>query len=140
MLASVDGVALVPETMLARAAKRYAAATKGRSMQHTHEIGDFVVPMDLPRRFVCRVVATHAVDDTGLQMLELEPLDGPWPPDTRLIRGSESVRDAVQGELQASSEPPPTIPFERTTTRRRRRAHPRRSTREIRERTAPGAA
>lgn len=65
----------------------------------TYEIGDHVVPTDLPRPFLCCVTYTRPVGDTPLQVLELAPLEGPWPMDTRLIRGGDSVRPATPSEL-----------------------------------------
>jgi hypothetical protein len=110
-----------------------AGETGGSTMQHPHVIGDYVVPADLPRRFVCRVTAAHAVGDTGLQMLELEPIAGPWPPGTRLIRGGESVHRASGPEVRAACEPEP-LPIRRRILARRRRP-----AREDRARTAAEA-
>ena len=62
-------------------------------------VGDYVVPVDLPRQFVCRVTCAHPVEDTPLQVLELAPLEGPWPSETRLVRGGDSVRPAAASEL-----------------------------------------
>jgi hypothetical protein len=79
----------------------------------TYRLGDYVVPTDLPRRFLCRVTYAQAVEGTPLQVLELAPLDGPWPRATRLVRGSDWVRPAVASELErirrrgAHSERPP---------------------------------
>jgi hypothetical protein len=67
----------------------------------SYAIGDYVVPVDLPRQFVCRVTHAHGVGNTPLQVLELAPLEGPWPPETRLVRGGDSVRPATQGEVTA---------------------------------------
>ena len=65
----------------------------------TYAVGDYVVPIDLPRQFVCRVTHAHAVGNTPLQVLELAPLEGPWPSDTRLVRGGDSVRPATRSEI-----------------------------------------
>jgi len=65
----------------------------------SYEIGDHVVPTDLPRPFICSVTDWRAVGDTPLQVLELAPLEGPWPPETRLIRGGDAVRPAAPSEL-----------------------------------------
>lgn len=65
----------------------------------TYAIGDYVVPTDLPRQFLCRVSYAHVVDGTPLQVLELAPLAGPWPRGTRLVRGSDWVRPAVVTEI-----------------------------------------
>jgi hypothetical protein len=66
-----------------------------------YTVGDYVVPTDLPRQFVCRVTESHPVDGTTLQVLELRPFDGPWPQGTRLVRGSDWVRPAVAAEVGA---------------------------------------
>ena len=65
----------------------------------TYALGDYVVPTDLPREFLCRVSEAHAVDGTALQVLELQPFDGPWPRGTRLVRGSDWVRPAIAAEI-----------------------------------------
>ncbi len=65
----------------------------------TYSLGDYVVPIDLPRKFLCRVTYAHGVDGTPLQVLELTPLEGPWPRSTRLVRGSDWVRPAVPAEM-----------------------------------------
>lgn len=67
----------------------------------TYAVGDYVVPIDLPRQFVCRITHAHGVGNTPLQVLELAPLEGPWPPDTRLVRGGDSVRPATHAEVAA---------------------------------------
>jgi hypothetical protein len=51
-----------------------------------YEPGDYVCPSDLPRRFLCRVEQVESVGDGFSQILKLEPLEGPWPGGTRLIR------------------------------------------------------
>jgi len=115
------------------------AGTKGLSMYMSYAIGDYVVPTDLPRQFVCRVTDAHTVGGTSLQVLELAPLDGPWPPDTRLIRGGEVVRPAAPSELwdvwtsQPSALPEPIAP-----SRRRVPSRTRRPMRHSREPNAPG--
>jgi hypothetical protein len=65
----------------------------------SYAIGDHVVPTDLPRPFICCVTYARPVGDTPLQVLELAPLEGPWPPDTLLIRGGDVVRPAAPSEL-----------------------------------------
>jgi len=70
-----------------------------------HAVGDYVVPTDLPRPFICRVVVAHAVGATDRQVLELVPLHGPWPPGTRLVRGSTTVRSAMASELWSTNIP-----------------------------------
>lgn len=67
-----------------------------------YAVGEHVVPVDLPRAFVCRVARAHRVAETPLQVLELAPLAGPWPPDTRLVRGGDSVRPATDVEVAAA--------------------------------------
>ena len=55
--------------------------------------GDHVFLTDLPRRFLCRVVDAESfnVGSARSQMLKLAPLEGPWTPDTLLIRLDHSV-------------------------------------------------
>jgi hypothetical protein len=65
----------------------------------SYAVGDYVVPTDLPRQFLCRVTHAHGVGNTPLQVLELAPLEGPWPFETRLVRGGDSVRPAAASEL-----------------------------------------
>lgn len=72
--------------------------------QH-HAVGDYVVPIDLPLPFICRVVLAHPVGVTERQVLELVPLHGPWPPGTRLVRGSTAVRAAIASELWSTNLP-----------------------------------
>jgi hypothetical protein len=50
--------------------------------------GDYVYPSDLPRRFLRRVSVAQSfeVGQGTSQILKLEPLAGPWPAGTRLIR------------------------------------------------------
>lgn len=60
-----------------------------------YEVGDYVVPSDLPRRWVCRVAEVERKALAGgetLQILTLEPLAGPWRPGTLLVRLDGSVR------------------------------------------------
>ena len=63
-------------------------------MMYRH--GDYVYPADLPRRFVCRVAAAQSFDvGRGTsQILKLEPLTGPWPAGTQLVRLDAQVRRA----------------------------------------------
>ena len=58
-----------------------------------YHAGDHVVLADMPRPFVCRVVAveTFHVGAGRSQMLKLAPLHGPWPADTILVRLDDSV-------------------------------------------------
>ena len=61
-----------------------------------YEPGDYVCPSDLPRRFLCRVeqVESLRVRDGFSQILKLEPLEGPWPAGTRLVRLDGAVTPA----------------------------------------------
>ena len=62
-----------------------------------YQVGDRVVPVDLPRRLVCCVEAADdvAVDGGGAgQILTLRPLDGPWEQGTTLVRLDNAVRPA----------------------------------------------
>jgi hypothetical protein len=65
----------------------------------SYAVGDYVVPTDLPRPFLCRVTQARSVGNMPIQILEMAPLEGPWPPDTRLIRGGDFVRPAAASEL-----------------------------------------
>ena len=85
-----------------------------------YDIGDYVFPVDLPRRVVCRVDAVDRVAIQGgemIQILTLAPLGGPWRPGTRLIRLDGAVapvderlkrphasRRALRAQLQGSEE------------------------------------
>ena len=53
-----------------------------------YETGDYVYPTDLPRRHLCRVSAAEEFQAGGRtsQILKLEPIRGPWPAGTCLIR------------------------------------------------------
>jgi hypothetical protein len=62
-----------------------------------YQVGDQVVPVDLPRQLVCRVEATDEVALHGGasgQILTLRPLDGPWEQGTTLVRLDTAVRPA----------------------------------------------
>jgi hypothetical protein len=67
----------------------------------TYRTGDYVFPTDLPRRFLCRVMQaeTLAVGRESCQILKLEPLEGPWPAGTSLIRLDPVVVRAGAREL-----------------------------------------
>ena len=58
-----------------------------------YQSGDYVCPADLPRPIVCRVrdVESLSVGRDVSQILKLEPLNGPWPPGTLLIRLDAAV-------------------------------------------------
>jgi hypothetical protein len=62
-----------------------------------YQVGDRVVPVDLPRQLVCCVEATDDVslpDGVCGQILTLRPLDGPWEQGTTLVRLDSAVRPA----------------------------------------------
>ena len=109
-----------------------------------YQIGDYVVPTDLPQRFVCRVANAHAVGATGMQVLELKPLHGPWPQGTRLFRGGESVRSASPNELwSVSTGSTQTAPRQRAARQRHVRhvvSAVRRASRDTPDTSPPGAA
>jgi hypothetical protein len=64
-----------------------------------YRLGDYVYPSDLPRRFLCRVAAAEQFDVPAgtSQILRLEPLEGPWPHGTLLVRLDKAVRAAESG-------------------------------------------
>ena len=66
-----------------------------------YQPGDHVCPSDLTRRFLCRVeqAASFKVGDGRAQILKLEPLEGPWPAGTRLIRLAGAVIPAPPRDL-----------------------------------------
>ena len=66
-----------------------------------YQPGDYVCPSDLPRRFLCRVEQVESIGvGNGLsQILKLEPLEGPWPAGTRLIRLDGAVTPALSRVL-----------------------------------------
>lgn len=66
-----------------------------------YETGDYVFPTDLPRRFLCQVVQAEMfnVGGASTQILRLEPLEGPWPRGTMLIRLDPSVVRAGTRDL-----------------------------------------
>ena len=53
-----------------------------------YQPGDYVCPADLPRPILCRVrdVESLRAGHEVSQVLKLEPLEGPWPSGTVLIR------------------------------------------------------
>jgi hypothetical protein len=67
----------------------------------TYRTGDYVFPTDLPRRFLCRVsqAETFSVGSERSQILQLQPLEGPWPAGTILIRLHPSVVRAGARDL-----------------------------------------
>jgi hypothetical protein len=72
--------------------------------------GDYVYPADLPRRLLCRVAKAEslAVRSGTAQVLKLEPLEGPWPEGTALVRLDHFVVPARPRELWQKSPPSPT--------------------------------
>jgi len=75
-----------------------------------YEVGAFVIPVDLPRLFVCYVTNAHPIGEDDDQLLELQPLDGPWPIGTLLIRMDHMVRAASPVEVGLAR--PPSRPRE----------------------------
>ena len=67
-----------------------------------YEVGDFVIPVDLPRIFVCYVTNAYPIGQGDDQILELQPLDGPWPVGTLLIRMDHMVRAACPVEVDVA--------------------------------------
>lgn len=62
-----------------------------------YEVGDYVVPSDLPRRWICRVEEVERKALAGgeaIQILTLAPLAGPWRAGTLLVRLDGSVEPA----------------------------------------------
>lgn len=69
-----------------------------------YDRGDYVFLADLPRPLLCLVLdaKTLAVGAGRSQMLKLAPLEGPWPPDTTLIRLDHCVKRCdVRGRWRA---------------------------------------
>ena len=66
-----------------------------------YQPGDYVYPADLPRRLLCRVQQAETLKLRGgvAQMLRLEPLEGPWPTGTKLIRLDEYVMPVQPRQL-----------------------------------------
>ena len=78
----------------------------------TYQTGDYVYPADLPRRLLCRVRQTESLTvRTGTsQILKLEPLEGPWPSGTELVRMDEWVIPARPRPLwQGALRPEPSL-------------------------------
>jgi hypothetical protein len=59
----------------------------------TYRCGDHVYPLDLPQKYLCRVVGTEdwKVHGRDTQVLKLQPLEGPWPKGTLLVRADKNV-------------------------------------------------
>ena len=70
-----------------------------------YQPGDYVYPADLPRRLLCRVQQAETLKLRGgvAQMLRLEPLEGPWPTGTKLIRLDEYVMPVQPRQLWRGS-------------------------------------
>jgi len=66
-----------------------------------YQPGDCVYPADLPRRFLCRVSGAESFSTSAgtSQILRLQPLEGPWPPGTILIRLDGAVVSAQARQL-----------------------------------------
>jgi hypothetical protein len=67
-------------------------------------LGDYVYPVDLPRRLLCRVAGAEiGRTATGpFQILTLEPLEGPWrgwPEAGAVVRFDEDVQPACARDL-----------------------------------------
>ena len=73
-----------------------------------YQPGDYVYPADLPRAYLCRVRRTETLGARGsrAQMLRLEPLDGPWPAGTELVRLDDAVLPARPRQLWQRPTPP----------------------------------
>src|SRR5438093_11715615 len=87
-----------------------------------YQPGDYVCPADLPRPIICRVedVESLRVGREVSQVLKLEPLEGPWPAGTLLIRLDATVVPVPARTLwRGRALPPPP-------RQRRPRAPPRR--------------
>ena len=86
-----------------------------------YQRGDHVSPSDLPRRFLCRVeqVESFKVRDGLAQILKLEPLEGPWPAGTQLIRLDGAVIPAPTRDLWRRPGPvrPPAVDRPRALAR-----------------------
>ena len=70
----------------------------------TYRPGDYVYPADMPKRVLCRVARTEdAKTPSGeLQILTLEPLEGPWRTlagTADVVRVGDDVRPACVRDL-----------------------------------------
>src|SRR5439155_348202 len=86
-----------------------------------YQPGDYVYPADLPRPIVCRVedVESLRVGREVSQVLKLEPLEGPWPAGTLLIRLDAAVVPVPARTLwRGRGLPPATRPCGSCSTRR----------------------
>ncbi len=66
-----------------------------------YQPGDYVYPADLPRAHLCRVLRTETltVHKGRSQLLRLQPLEGPWSPNTELVRLDDYVLPAKPRQL-----------------------------------------
>src|SRR5438034_11699784 len=75
-----------------------------------YQTGDYVCPADLARPIICRVedVESLRVGREVSQVLKLEPLEGPWPAGTLLIRLDAAVVPVPARTLwRGGAAPPP---------------------------------
>jgi hypothetical protein len=84
-----------------------------------YQSGDYVYPADLPRAVLCRVSKAENVHvRTGMsQILRLEPLEGPWPAGTTLVRLDEYVVPAKPRQLWQGSLIRPSLTPQKRPTR-----------------------
>lgn len=76
-----------------------------------YQVGDQVIPVDLPRRLVCRVEeACDLALEGGGQILMLRPLDGPWEQGTTLVRLDVAVRPAGRPQCGRGRAQPTETP------------------------------
>lgn len=70
-----------------------------------YQPGNYVYPADLPRRILCRVkqAETLIIRSGPVQVLRLEPLEGPWSNGTALVRLDEYVVPAEPRQLWRAS-------------------------------------
>jgi hypothetical protein len=69
-----------------------------------YEVGDYVIPSDLPRRWTCRVEEVERKALAGgetIQILTLAPVAGPWRAGTLLVRLDGSVEPAPRSSRTA---------------------------------------
>jgi len=77
----------------------------------TYHNGDYVYPVDLPRRLLCRVRQAESLGARSVrsQILKLEPLEGPWPAGTELVRLDEWVAPAEPRRLWRGASRPARV-------------------------------
>jgi hypothetical protein len=89
-----ERAAVAPRTRADAARRiRHGACFSGMNYHR----GDLVYPTDLPQRFLCRIVEAQDVRITTgrFQILQLEPVEGPWAPGTVLVREGDTVCPAT---------------------------------------------